>query len=168
VYFSLTTDGRENVYIGKEPGLNSHINLMMGRSLDAMENEIDLPFRYTMFLMQLRLFQTIRSAGADNLQDFSTEIRREDNNAEVPGYTTVNIVGRTACVAKKKSASMPVGNLQYFTDLTIDPSKTAGQLIFRLRESPMVVLLHENVAKAVENEKFTGVVLTPVREFVDS
>jgi len=181
MYYALTTDGRENVYMGKEPGLNAHINLMMGRLLDAKENEIDLPFRYTMtvtagqeprfygwypgsFLMQLKLLDTIRSAGVDNLQVFPAEIRREDNNTEVPGYATVNIVGRVACAAPKKSASMPVGNLKYFTDLTIDPTKTAGQLLFRLRESPMVVLLHETVANVVEKGKFQGVVLTPVKE----
>jgi hypothetical protein len=181
MYYSLTTDGRENVYLGKEPGLNAHINLMMGTLLDAKENEIDLPYRYTMtvtarqeprfygwypgsFLMQLKLVDAIRSAGVDNLQVFTTEIRREDNNTEVPGYTTVNIVGQVACVAAKKSMSMPVANLKYFTDLTIDPTKTAGQLLFRLEESPMVVLLHETVAKAVEKEKFLGLVLTPVKE----
>jgi hypothetical protein len=59
---------------------------------------------------------------------------------------------------------MPIANLQYFNELTIYPSKTGGQLIFRLKESPMLVLIHETVAKAIESQNFPGVVLLAIAE----
>ncbi len=174
-------DPAANVYMRKQTGLNSHANLMIGRRYDVIENEIELPYRYVMtvsegqaplfygyysgaFLIQLRLAQVLHSAGVDNLQLFPADIRREDTGEEISGYTTFNIVGRIACAVLKKSKSMPVATSKYFTDLTIDPTKTSGQLMFRLHESPMVVLVHETVAKAIETENFLGVVLKPVKE----
>jgi hypothetical protein len=185
MYFSLNMDPAANVYMRKETGLNSHVNLMIGRRYDIVENEIELPYRYIMtvsegqtplmygyysgaFLMQLRLAQVLRSAGVDNLQLFPANIRREDAADEISGYTTFNVVGRIACAALKKSKSMPVANSKFFTDLTIDPAKTSGQLMFRLHESPLLVLLHESVAKLIEAENFLGVVLKPIKEAVET
>ena len=185
MYFSLNMDPTANVYMRKETGLNSHVNLIGGRRYDVVENEIELPYRYVMtvssgqspvmygyytgaFLMQVRMAQVLQSAGVDNLQLFPAQIRREDTGEEISGYTTYNVVGRVACAVSKKSTSMPIANSKYFTDLTIDPAKTGGQLMFRLHESPLVVLLHESVANAVKAGNFQGVVLKPVKESSES
>src|SRR5437016_13393522 len=114
MYYSLSTDGAENVYMEKETRLNAHIGLGMGQLWDIEKDGIKLPYRFTMsvdegetpnlygwypgsHLMQERLVQVLRSAGADNLQTFPAEILREGTNERVSGYVVVNIVGRVSC-----------------------------------------------------------------------
>jgi hypothetical protein len=181
MYYSLDTDGQENTYMGLEEGQNSHVSLMRGRLLDISAHEIELPYRYTMtvdqeeetrlydwypgaYLMTQRLVNALQGAGVDNLQLFPCEIKREDNGEEVTGYTTVNVIGRLACAVSDASTSMPIGNSNYYTNLAIDPSKAKGQLMFRLKESPLLVLLHESVVRAIEPQQFTGLTLKPIAE----
>ena len=188
MYYHLDTDGRDNVYMEKEARLNSHIELSMGKMWDVVEDEIDLPYRFTMIpttdvregeppklyawypgsdLMQERFVEVLRQAGVDNLQTFPTEVRREDTNEVVPGYVVVNIVGRVSCAKMEESDKDHVlGNAYYFHDLVIDPKQTGDLLMFRLHESPMVVLVHENVARAIEAGNFLGLTLEPLAEAV--
>jgi len=181
MYYRLSTDGMDTVYTGKEPGCNSHVGLAMGRAWDVAKDEIDLPYRFEMSvaegqtpklygwypgsdLMQQRLVDVLRSAGVDNLQTFPAVIKREDNGEDVPGYVVVNIVGRISCAVLGQSDTSPLADVYYFNDLTIDPRRTQGMLMFRLDESPMVVLVHEKVAKAIEAAGFLGVTLEAVKE----
>lgn len=181
MYYTFGTDGQENTYMGLKTGQNSHVSLMGGRLLDIKADEIELPYRYTMtvddgeaprmydfypgaFLMTQRLTAALQAAGVDNLQLFACKIKREHTTKEVAGYTTVNVIGRVACAAPAASTSMPVGNSKYYTKLAIDPAKAKGQLMFRLKESPLLILLHESVVKAIESEKFTGLALKPIME----
>ena len=181
MYYTLGTDGQENTYMGLKTGQNSHVSLMGGRLLDIKTDEIELPYRYTMmvdageaprmydfypgaFLMTQRLTSALQAAGVDNLQLFACKIKREHTTKEVDGYTTVNVIGRLACAAPTASTSMPVGNSKYYTKLAIDPAKAKGQLMFRLKESPLLILLHESVVKAIETEKFTGLAFKPIAE----
>ena len=167
--------------MAKERGLNSHVELAMGRLWDVQTDDIDLPYRYTMRvvsgqtprlygwypgsdLMQQRLVDTLQHSGVDNLQLFPAQIRRQDTNEEVDGYVTVNIVGRLACAAMSESKTSPLADVHYFHELTIDPRKTHDLLMFRLQESPMLVLVHERIAKAIEVGGFEGLTLQPVRE----
>jgi hypothetical protein len=181
MYYLLETDSRDNVYMEEEAGRNSHISLSRGKLWDIEADKIELPYRYTMkvvegqtpifygwypgsYLMQQKMADVLLATGVDNLQLFPTEIVRDGTGEAVPGYVAFNIVGRIACAAQEKSKSMPIANLQYFNELTIYPSKTGGQLMFRLKESPMLVLIHETVAKAIDSQNFPGVVLLAIAE----
>jgi hypothetical protein len=186
MYFHLDTDGRENVYMELELGLNGHIALGMGKSWDVEEDEIDVPYRFAMIpttevregaaarldawypgshLMQKSLIDALSQAGIDNLQTFPAEIRREDTGAEVPGYVVVNIVGRVSCAKMEESTKEHLlGNAYYFHDLVIDPERVGGLLMFRLHESTMVVIVHEVVARSIEGGNYLGLVLEPLAE----
>lgn len=181
MYYHLSTDGNDTVYMGKKPGCNSHIALAMGRAWDVVKDEIDLPYHFEMSvaegqtpqlygwypgsdLMQQRLVDVLHSAGVDNLQTFPAEIRQKDTGEEVLGYTVVNIVGRVPCAVLDQSNTSPLADVYYFHDLTIDPSRTQGMLMFRLDESPMIVLVHEKIAEAIKNGGFLGVTLEEVKE----
>lgn len=182
MYYRIHTDGADNVYMEKEDGLNSHIELAMGQLWDVKKDEIDLPYRFTMSvdagkeprlygwypgsdLMQKRLVDVLRSAGVDNLQTFPTEIRHEGTNEEVLGYVAVNIVGRVSCIDLESSEAEPfVGEELYIKKLVIDPAKARGALMFRLHESSMIVLVHEKVAQAIKAGGFLGLTLEPVAE----
>ena len=181
MYYTFGTDGQENTYMGLKTGQNSHVSLMGGRLLDVKADEIELPYRYTMtvdageeprmydfypgaFLMTEKLTAALHAAGVDNLQTFACKIKREHTAKDVAGYTTINVIGRIACAAPLASTSMPVGNSKYYTKLAIDPAKAKGQLMFRLKESPLLILLHDSVVKAVEAEEFIGLAFKPVVE----
>jgi hypothetical protein len=165
----------------EQPGINSHVELGMGIFWDVKENDIELPFRYTMTvvenekpkfygwypgsdLMQERLVKILNDAGVDNLQIFSADIRHADTGEKVRGYVTVNIVGRVSCANIAQSDASPLANVYYFHDLVIDPSRTRGLLMFRVHESPMIVLVHEQVAKAIEAADVSGLTLEPISE----
>lgn len=180
MYYSLSTDGRENTYMEKEPGLNSHIELAMGRTWDINRDEIDLPYRYIMSavegqtprlyawypgsdLMQERLVSVLHSLGVDNMQTFPVEIRREAGE-EIPGFVVVNIIGRISCANMDRSEYEPLADVYYFHQLTIDPTLTNGLLMFRLHEAPNIVLVHEKIARAIEAGGFLGLTLDPVEE----
>jgi hypothetical protein len=184
MYYVLDTDGRENVLMTKEQGLNSHVELGMGISWDVNNDGITLPYRYQMTvatgqtprlygwypgsdLMQQELVDTLQSVGVDNLQLFPTEIRRADSDEEILGYVTLNIIGRIACAAMTQSTSSPIADVSYFHHLVINPKKIQGQLMFRVHESPMIVLVHESIAAEIEKRKFIGVTLKKVAEAVD-
>jgi hypothetical protein len=181
MYYSLSTDGRDNLYMRKQRGLNSHIELAMGQRWDVVKDEIDLPYSYTMSvvegqaprfyawypgsdLMQERLVEVLRAAGVDNLDTFPTQIVNAATDEIIPGYLTVNIVGRVACANMAKSHSEPLADSNYFHDLVIDPARARGLLMFRVDESPMIVLVHERVAAAIEAGGFTGLTLQPVAQ----
>jgi hypothetical protein len=182
MYYILDTDGLDNIYMQKETGLNSHIGLAMGKLWDVQKDEIDLPYRYTMSvdaeeeprfygwypgssLMQERLVETLRSAGVDNLQTFPAEIRHEDTNEVVQGYVAVNIIGRVSCANLSQSKAEPlIGESKYIEKLVIDPAKARGALMFRLHESSMIVLVHEQVVQVIKAGGFLGLTLEPIAE----
>ncbi len=181
MYYRLDTDGDENVHMKKQPGLNSHIELGMGILWDVKEHDIQLPYLYTMNvvenqaprlygwypgsdLMQDRLVKILNDAGVDNLQIFPAEVRRADTGEEVLGYVTANIVGRVSCANIEQSDVSPLADVHYFHDLVIDPSRTQGLLMFRVHESPMIVLVHERVANAIQAAEVVGVTLESVSE----
>jgi hypothetical protein len=163
-------------------GLNGHIELAMGRLWDIEKDRIQIPYRYTMSvvagqeprfygwypgsdLMQTRLVETLRSAGVDNLQTFPAEIRHKITNEEVPGYFAVNIIGRVSCANLGQSKAEPlIGDEKYIEKLVIDPAKARGALMFRLHESSMIVLVHEQVAQAIKEGGFLGLTLEPIAE----
>jgi hypothetical protein len=184
MHFLLDTDGLENVYIKKENEPNSHIKLMRGKAYDVQGDKIESPFLYTMtaaknkspdlhaiymgaYLMQQRLVEVLRGAGVDNLQDFPAKVLRQDTGEEVPGFVTFNVVGKVDCAAPAHSKSTPLANVVYYTDLVIFPSKARGHLMFRLEDSPQMILVHESVANAIQAAGFKGLTLTAVAEAVE-
>lgn len=185
MYYSMSTDGDENTYMEKETGLNSHIALYMGRLWDDKKDNISLPYRFTLSvdsdetpnlyawypgscLMQQKLIDLLKSLGIDNLQIFPAEIKHEDTDESVPGYAVVNIVGAVACADMSKSDASPLATAHYFNKLVIDPVATGGLLMFRVEESPMRVLVHEKVAKAVQASGFVGLTFEAIDESPNS
>lgn len=151
----------------------------MGKLWDVVGDRIKLPYRYTMRvaideeprfygwypgsdLMTQSLVDLLLRNGVDNLQIFPCEIKREKTEEEITGFSTVNIVGRVSCANLSQSSSMPVADSHYFERLVIDIEKTNGQLVFRVDESPMVVLVHEKIANAISNSDIFGLSLEPV------
>lgn len=108
-------------------------------------------------VMSPRLVEVLQAAGVDNIQTFPTHITNTETGDRLErDYVFVNIVGMVSCADIAKSDTSPIGTSHYFHDLVIDESRTQGLLLFRLAESPFEVIVHENVATAIEGGNFKG------------
>ena len=165
---------------------NEHVLTILGEVLDVENDAIDLPFRFEVnftpgldggparqplyaFLpnvnaMHKRLVESIRGAGADNLQSFAAQVVDGATGEVVDDYEVVNVVGMVSCANLQKSRAHPIAGVYYFEELVIDPAATDGQLMFRLAESPMEIVVHGRVADAIRAESFEGVTLEPLSE----
>ena len=175
MYYRMGTDRRIlTAFVEKKSG-PAIFALTIGSHYDAEADE--LPFRFSFrdpekqplldfiggdCLMSRRLVETLEGAGVDNLQKFEAELHDETSGEINRYFYVVNVVGLVAAADLSKSKSLPLGGGHVFTDLTVDPSKTQGLLVFRLAESLIDIIVHERVAKAIEAGKFHGVLLTPV------
>lgn len=113
-------------------------------------------------VMSKRMVSILRQAGADNFQEFPTELRNQQTGEVSHDFVTVNLLGLLSCANVAESETSELGSSYYFHDLVIDPARTGGMLLFRLAESMMDVLVHERVARALMDAKLRGVVLNPV------
>lgn len=185
MYFKLDTDLAPDVMNTYVRPLNNRSALLDDGSLiDVEADEIRIPFEYTMRvrrnvdgtrqdlrmgvyypgieLMRKELVDVLHRTGVDNLQTFPARIQDEESDLVVDDYVVVNIIGLVTCADGEKSESMPFVDGEYFTKLVIDPSQTGELLMFRLAESKMDVIVHEDVAIAVAEKQFPGLLLIPV------
>jgi hypothetical protein len=181
MYYTFDCDPIANTHVQKKQWQNSHVSLMRGKPLDVVADEVELPFLYTLevaagekarvfdwypsaYLISKRLARALQAAGVNNLQLFDSRLKHQRTKKNVPGYVTINVIGRIACAVPEANASMPLATKKYFTKLVIDPTRANGQLMFRLKESPLLILLHESVVKRIDTKDYVGLVLKPVRE----
>lgn len=182
MYYRLGADRAQmNVYLELESDLM--ISLIRG---SLLPDDLPVPFRYTMrvdadaegvpqqprmfsffpsrSVMEARLVETLQAAGVDNLQLFPAVLRHPEAGSEYTNYFTVNVVGLVSCANVGESTAEPLADVYYFHDLVIDPAKTRDLLLFRLAESPMEIIVHERVARAIQEGGFTGIVLEKLEE----
>lgn len=149
--------------------------LLGGELYDASGEELPARFSYSAAgdrplsayfsgncLMHRALVEALQGAGVDNLQLFPTVLTEEATGAVREDYWLVNVLGLVAAADMKQSQGISLGGGQVFTQLTIDPGRTHGLLMFRLAESLVDVIVHERVAEAVRAGGFPAVLLTPV------
>jgi len=135
--------------------------------LDDNLEEVDQPpIMYAFFphvnLMSTRLVQTLASAGVDNLEIFPARITDPNTGAVYDDYCAVNVVGLVECADMGKSEHTPLADVYTFRELVIVPEKTMGLPLFRLAESPIDIIVNEQVANAIRNANFPELVLEPV------
>jgi hypothetical protein len=185
MYYKLDTDLAPDVMNTYVRALNNRSALLDdGALIDVDAEEIELPFKYTMKvrrnedgtrqelrmavyypgkeLMQKELVDVLRRTGIDNLQTFPARIQEDESDLVVDDYLVVNVIGLVACADQEESESMPFVNGEYFTKLVIDPARIGELRMFRLAESQMDVIVHEDVAIAIAERRFPGLLLIPV------
>jgi hypothetical protein len=186
VYYRLSSDlVKVNVYM-KEMN-NSDVILISGELLDPEYDPEEIPFKFEMSvrqdvedgsyakptmnhyfgssrLMHKSLVDVIQTAGVDNLEVFPAIVTWPEKDWVIDDYVVVNIVGLISCAVKDQSDTTPLADVDYFHSITIDPARTNNMLIFRLAESQIEVLVHEQVADAIKAGNFEGVVLEPIAE----
>jgi len=114
--------------------------------------------------MSKRLVEKLQNAGVDNLEIFPAEVTNTKTGEVNTDFVAVNIVGLVSCAVMDESQAEPLATTNVFHDLVIDPKKIHGIHMFRLAESPMIILVSEQVAKALQASNFTGFTVVPVKE----
>jgi hypothetical protein len=106
------------------------------------------------------LCAALREAGADNLEAYKAVLRDPQNRREWPGYCAVNVIGLVAAVDLERSGL--TGSAEERGDLdpgalVLDEEATEPFRLFRLAESPDLVIVDERVREAVERRRVPGV-----------
>jgi len=175
MYYRMETDGMQlTAFVEKDFG-PAIFKLTIGSCYGAEEDE--LPFRFSYrdpydkplldyiagkCVMSRRLVETLEMAGVNNLQKFKAELRDEKSDLVNRDFYVVNVIGLVAAANFSKPESLPLGGGHVFTNLTVIPGEAHDLLMFRLAESLIDVIVHEQVAKVIEAGNFRGVLLTPV------
>jgi hypothetical protein len=114
----------------------------------------------------------LRASGIDNLQTFPAILKNEDTGREWSDYLAVNVVGLISCMSKSSKvsriANRPGGTpMVKVHKLVIDAKLTRNSPLFRLAESPGVLLMHEAFLEALKQAAPPGgwgIAATPVPE----
>lgn len=176
MYFRLRSNLNRNSGLMK-PADNVDETLIDGTVIDA--GRLTLPWPFTLKhgrpdplqladfyssakLMSNRLIETLKSAGADNLQLFDAEITNERTGERIDGYRVVNILGLVAAADPAASQSRPLADVRFFEKLAVDESCARGHLMFRLAESLNDIIIAEKVAKQIAAGNFVDVVVEPL------
>lgn len=181
MYYLLDTDtGKTNVYFnqtshrGLRPFLGRPIQLeepepiLFEMEVDEDEDE-EIP-ETPMFgayysgnrLMHRSLVDTLVDNGVNNLQLFRASIEDPYNGKIIEDYVLFNVVGVISCANVAESDFDPLAGFYYFHKLVIVPEQARGLYLFRLAEMPTAVIVHEKIAKVIEQGPFNGIFLKPL------
>lgn len=167
MYFELTIDTFFDCSIERPDGLPSTLCLIDGTAITdtvdnpfvfktkATEGEILPDFWANGFpAMSERFVTLLEEAGVDNLQKFPAIVKSEIDDTVWDNYYLVNILDLISCADLPNSdytETFP-GNYD-FDDLAINAEKAKGALLFRLQESPSMIIIHKTVGKYImEND----------------
>jgi hypothetical protein len=127
----------------------------------------DLPdafFSKRIPLFSLRLVETLRRAGVDNLDCYDAEIWSADGASLVARYYATNIVGAISCADRAQSrydAESEVPMLE-FEHVALDEPKIGTARMFRLGENLSFILVAEEVKRALDETAWVGVRAVPL------
>ncbi len=156
------------------PENQTHESLVLGTIID--EEDEDLPYVYYYHdpvgnslpdffegdnIMSIKMYNVFKECGVDNIQMFPLQFIEKKTGKIRDDYIVFNIIGLVSCAKLDESDKLPLGGGFYFRNLVIDPRKTHGLFTFRLKESLMDIIVIEKVAKKLEENKITGITLTP-------
>lgn len=175
MYYRLSVDRlRMNVFLveqfeqprsfitGKPVTPPDRLPLEYVMEVDPEESPVMYPFFPHVNVMSARLVNVLIHAGADNLQLFPARIVDPNANTTYEDYFAVNVVGLVECADMAQSEHAPLADLFFFYKLVIIPDNARGLLLFRLAESPIDIIVHERVARALRNGDFPELVLESV------
>jgi len=112
-------------------------------------------------VMSDELINALQNAGVENLQCFPAELESNIDGTVWKNFQAVNVVGIKSCADLDASefthiADRPGKNalpLVAFEDLKIDPSRASGSLLFKLAESPGIVIVAGSVINYLRTQK---------------
>jgi hypothetical protein len=162
MYFHLDASFHEDHGVTHDPRLPPRTSFQAGRMLpttlpEPLVFEVDNtaahpPADLTMMVipvMSERLVEALTGLGVDNLQTFAAVLRNPETSEEWKTHRAVNIVGTITAANMKKSKYKDGGGtgvvLVEFDKLVVNEGKARGALMFRLAESPDIMVVHESI-----------------------
>lgn len=116
------------------------------------------------------LKEALASFGVDNIVYYAVGLHDQNTDTFEGGYWLANIIGLFDCVDMDKSQTKPwVSGIGYdFLSMVIDESKTNGAKIFRLKDDPTKVIIHEDLKLHLEaSGAVVGVKLIKTENYSD-
>lgn len=174
LYHHIDSSNSSDYSVTAEPQLPEGVQFIYGRAMtsavpEPLVFEVDFPSRDalphfigdTLPLFSTRLVDTFRSAGVENFQVFPAVLRNPALGADWDGYWVFNVIGLVAAADLDRSnadtlmAGGPKGApaLLAFHELVLDHQKTRNVAMFRLAESPDMLLIHDRVLTHIRNHR---------------
>jgi Immunity protein family (Imm11) len=113
-------------------------------------------------VMSTRFVETLKQAGASNLQVFPIAITHQCTGRRIEDYCVVNVVGLVAAADLSASIARPLADQLFFEKLVIDPDAARNLPIFRLAEARSEIIVNERIAKALLSGGFIDVEIEAV------
>lgn len=133
------------------------------------EDGIKMAFYPTSVVLMLKdLISVLREAGVDNLDTYPVVIRSKTNSEVCHDYLAVNIIGSVAAADMEQSEIIDEGDGMVdvmFGSLVIDEDKARGHLLFRLAQSAIAVVVHEDVVKHILSKGGFGLTFVEPENF---
>ena len=163
MYYELTEDIFFDFGIFEPDGMPYDIDFISGEPIDqplddpivfttkATKDDVIPAFWNTaMPAVSKRFVDILEGAGIDNLQKFPAIVKSINDDTVWEDYYAVNILDMVKCADLSLSEYNEIFPGSYsFDTLAIDASLAKGLLIFRLYESPDVILIHKSVGKYI-------------------
>jgi hypothetical protein len=112
-------------------------------------------------VMSDEFIAALQQAGVSNLQCFPAELKSRVDGTIWKNFQAVNVIGLISCadlnaseftqiIERPGEDSLP---LMAFEDLRIDPARASGALLFRLAESPGIIIIAGRVVDYLRTQK---------------
>lgn len=112
-------------------------------------------------IMSKCMYHLLEECGVDNIQALPLQFINKKTDEIRDDYIVFNIIGLVSCTKLDDSSKRPLAGGFYFHNLMIDPEKTDGLSVFRLKESLIDIIVSETVAKKLQEKEVRGITLTP-------
>lgn len=126
----------------------------------------DLPafFDTTVPVMSCALIDKLNDLGVENIDCYPVVLKREDTGEEYRDYKMVNFVGCLDAIDYSK-VDIPDSAFLYDGPVVIDEEKVNGVKAFRLKTPVDLLVVSEDVAKALIEENFKALLLQPTESY---
>lgn len=176
-YYEFDTNNYIDYRVKHSPRLPPGISFMAGKMLTdplaEMVFEVNFPkgeelphlLGDEIPLVSITLIELLKNAGVDNFQIFPVTILNPVTKQTWKGYYAFNVIGlfQAACMGGSDSDILITENsdgvavpLVAFRKIRLDQGNTLGQYMFRLAESPDVILVSQNVVDLLKENKPIG------------
>lgn len=164
-------------YIGELPEQLDMIDVVMGKTRSfnlpirlpvTIEDESEVVYPDILTadvpLFSKKLKNTLDDLRIDNINYFLVELFNENSGEVVAHYYLGIILGLIKCL-KSGVETSPAGRCM-IRNPVIDPSLAGRQTLFRLYESPQLIIIDSYIKEGIERAGLLGVSVTKLKDYI--
>jgi hypothetical protein len=142
------------------------INFVVNRKRILTDYQFNIP-GFPLFSQKLQ--QALEGIGINNIEYFPACLLTKTGKLISDDYQVGNVVGRVACFDWENSEYDDIyrdeGIVIHIDKLVIDMSRIQGQLLFRMDESPSILLVADSVKQHLELKGITGIEFAKIDDY---